>query len=288
MEQPFLVTEHINFLVCVGQESVLMRTRDPISKAIDLIDVMLSVPNSTWGVRELARKADLPPTTVHRLLTALKGVGFVDSDPDSGSYAVGLGFYRMAWQTDTHFPIRTVAAKYMRELVDCCNESALLVLYSPRRMEMIFASMLDSPHPVRYVIPLHEWVPVYTSASGMAIMAFLPPSERKQIIERTRLRALTERSITDPEELEKALAQIRSQGYAYTRGQRTPGSVGIAVPIFRGQEPRVIGDLMVTIPEQRFDEALVPHLANLVAERANKITEELGGRLPTQEELNKL
>jgi DNA-binding IclR family transcriptional regulator len=288
MEQLFLVAEHMDPPVYAGPESVLMRTRDPIGKAINLLGLMLSVPNSAWGVRELAREADLPPTTVHRLLSALTEVGFVDNEHNSGQYRIGLEFYRMAWQTDANYPIRAVASRHMRELVDCCNESALLGLYSAQRMEMIFASMLDSTHPVRYVIPLHEWVPVYTSASGMAIMAYLPASERRQIIERTQLKPVTRNSITDPEELESELARIRSRGYAHSRGQRTPGAVGIAAPIFRGQHARVVGDLVLTIPEQRFQDRLVPELAGLVAQQASEITQEIGGRLPTQEELDRL
>jgi DNA-binding IclR family transcriptional regulator len=155
-------------------------------------------------------------------------------------------------------------------------------------MEMMFGSMLESSHPVRYVIPLNEWVPVYTSASGMAIMAYLPRSQREQIIGRTKLAPLTPRGITDPTLLEEELARIRSQGYSCTHGQRTLGAVGVAAPIFRGHDAQVIGDLLLTIPEQRFDESRVPEFASMVMEFANRVTRKIGGRLPTPAELDQL
>lgn len=265
-----------------------MAERNPIGKAFQLLRVMLDTRYPSWGIRDLARASGLTPSTVHRLLSYLEREGLVGRDCENGRYQVGLEFYRIAWLAETRFPIRTAAVPFMRELVDHCNETSLLGLYSSQRMEMIFAYVVESSHPVRYVIPLNEWVPVYTSASGLAIMAFLKPSDRAQIVRRTNLAPLTKLSTTDPDLLEEELRQIRSQGYAWSSGQRTPGAVGIAAPIFWGPGSEVIGDLLLTIPEQRFDRGRVPELTRLVSHSATQITETLGGRAPTQAELDEL
>lgn len=248
---------------------------------------MLDGQDESWGVRELARASGLPPTTVHRTLGALNNEGLVDREPESDRYRIGLEFYRMAWRAEARFPIRDVALRSMRKVVDECNETVFLGLYDPARLEMMFVAVIESSHPLRYFIPLNQWIPVYTSASGMAIMAFLPREEREQIVNVTHLASLTEYTITDPRVLEKELTRIRARGYACTRSQRTVGAVGIAAPLW-GPSSRVIGDLVITIPEQRFDAREEPRLADLLRQHADCITQQIGGRPPSQKELDDL
>jgi IclR family acetate operon transcriptional repressor len=165
----------------------------------------------------------------------------------------------------------------MQSLVAGCNETAFLGLYDPARLEMVLAASVESLHPLRYVVRLHEWVPIHAGASGLAIMAFLPESERQAIISRTALRPFTDRTITEPQTLEKELARTRQRGYAFTRSQRIPGAVGLAAPIF-GPDSRVVGDLILTIPEHRFSQKKESCLATLVLEHTKQLTLAIGGR----------
>src|SRR5262249_32013102 len=75
-------------------------------------------------------------------------------------------------------------------------------------------------------------------------------AEQRAILARP-LPAITQQTITDASELARAVARIRQQGYAITRGERTPGAVGIAAPIL-GPGANCIGSIGITLPEQRF------------------------------------
>jgi len=96
-------------------------------------------------------------------------------------------------------------------------------------------------------------------------------------VSRTKLPSVTERTITDPELLDAELMRVRQLGYAVTHGQRVVGAVGIAAPIW-GPTGRVLGSIVVTVPEQRFQPSLELTLGQLAVEFANKITKALGGR----------
>jgi DNA-binding IclR family transcriptional regulator len=106
-------------------------------------------------------------------------------------------------------------------------------------------------------------------------MAFLSEEERRAIIDQTKLRPLTDRTIVRPGELEQELRRIRERGYACSTGQRIPGAVGLAAPIF-GPAGRVIGDLWLTIPESRFQPRTEADLARLVIDYARRVSEPLG------------
>lgn len=258
--------------------------RDALGKALQLlwwiVDTSDGSTDKEWGVRELAQGLHLPPATVHRGLTALMKHGLVQRNPDSGQYQLGMEFYRLAFKAQSHFGIRNASLPVMRNLVTQCNETAFLGRYDSFRMEMMFIAAVNSNHALRYVVPINEWLPVYAGAGGLAIMAFLPREERQAIIERTGLAPLTERTITDPVLLEEELARIRARGYAFSCGERNIGAVGVAAPIW-GADGRVMGDLVVSIPEPRFDEAMVPTLATLVIQHAKRIMEKLGAQAPS-------
>ncbi|MGH7266493.1 MAG: IclR family transcriptional regulator [Candidatus Rokuibacteriota bacterium] len=249
--------------------------RNPLTKLLRVLNWMIDARGEAWGVRELGQGMGLAPSTVHRILGLLEAHGLVQSDPTTRGYRLGLEFHRMAWRTTARFSVRQVALPLMRELVGRCNETAGLGLYDHVRMEMIVAEVVESTHPLRYVIALNQWMPVYTGASGLAIMAFLPEEERRAIIDRTKLRPLTDRTIVRRAQLEQELRRIRQQGYARSIGQRIPSAVGVAAPIV-GPAGRVIGDLWLTIPESRFQPRAEAQLASLVIDYARRVSELLG------------
>jgi len=125
------------------------------------------------------------------------------------------------------------------------------------------------------VVETNQWLPITAGASGLAILAFLPDDERRQLLSRP-LKALTENTITNPLALEQELTRIRQRGYAISHGQRTSGAVAIAAPIL-GADDKAIGDVILTIPEQRFDPNHEAYLADRVVECSDAITAEIGG-----------
>ena len=259
--------------------------RDALGKALQvlcwIIDASDGATDRDWGVRELSQRLHLPLATVHRVLTSLTKHGLLERNQTSGQYRIGMEFYRLALKLRSHFGLRNAALPVMQELVAKCNEAVFLGMYDSLRMEMMFVAVINSSHPLRYVVPINIWIPVYAGASGLAIMAFLPKEERQTIIKRTRLAPITARTITDPIVLEDELARIRERGYSLSYAQRTEGAVAIAVPIW-GPDGRVMGEINVSIPESRFDASMESTLAQLVTQHAQRIMKKLGGKAPSE------
>lgn len=257
--------------------------RDALGKAVQLlwwiVDASDNAKDNEWGVRELAQGLHLPPATVHRVLVSLMKHGLIQRNPTSGQYQIGMEFYRLASKAQSSFAIRNAGIPVMQDLVAQCNETAFLGLYDVSRMEMMFVAAVNSNHPLRYIVPINEWIPVYAGASGLAIMAFLPKDERQAIIKRTRLIPLTEHTISHPAVLEDEFARVRARGYAFSRGHRNVGAVAIAAPIW-GPGGRVIGDLVLSMPESRYDTKMEPDLARLVIQHAKRVMGRLGAQAP--------
>jgi DNA-binding IclR family transcriptional regulator len=247
--------------------------RDPVTRAFAVLLWMADAPGSSWGLREIAKSVGMPPSTLHRVLAHLQESGLVQQDAETDRYSLGLGFLRLTWKAADRHPVREVALPWMQQLVDATGETALLALYDPVRQEMLLAATIDSPHPIRQMRQVAEWLPVTAGATGRAILAFLPEAERRAILARP-LVAMTVRTITDPDLLPPVLEQVRRHGYAVSTGERTPGAVGIAAPIYAA-DGRVVGSVGITLPEQRFGPDDERRQAALVTETARTITENL-------------
>lgn len=248
--------------------------RSPVSKALKALIWLVQNPAPDVGVRDLAAGLGVVPSSAHRILGSLCEDGFVKQNKSNGRYALGLETFRLAHLIVARAPWRTAALTHMRKLVDRCNETALLGVYDAHRQQMVFAAAVESGHQLRYAIDLHTWMPVYAGASGLAILAFLGDDEIASVIERSRLSALTDATITDASRLRAALTVVRQQGYAITHGHRVPGAVGLAAPVF-GSDGRVIGDVCLTVPEQRFDKRGVAKLTKMLLACTGGITADI-------------
>jgi DNA-binding IclR family transcriptional regulator len=252
-------------------------SRTPALRVLKALTWIVQEQSQEVGVREIAAGLNVSPSTAHRLLSELVRADFVRHNGQTGRYSLSLEFLRLAHLTIAHLSLQQVALSHMRRLTDACNETSLLGVYDNMRHEMMFTAIIESSHPLRYSVDLNKWLPIHTGATGLAIMAFLREEEIGLIIERTRLAPLTSKSITERYKLEAELQKIRNRGYAITHGQRTPGAVGLAAPVFGGNG-EVVGDICLTLPESRFDKANEARIAELLMACASEVTRAIGGQ----------
>jgi DNA-binding IclR family transcriptional regulator len=242
--------------------------RGTATRSFRVLQVMLDSEQDSLGVRQMAAELGLPPSTVHRLLGVLQEERLVARNPD-GSYRLGLEFLRLAWKTTARFPLSTVARPVLERLAEQTEESALLSLYDAERQMWMFALAVESKHPLRYHLPMSEWVPLYNSASGLAIAAFLPTEQQDA--------SLAANDVTQPGKVRAELAAIAARGYAVSRGRRVHGAAGIASPLFDALG-KVAGAVALSIPDQRFSPAHESELGPAVQAAAAEVTQRIGGK----------
>lgn len=235
---------------------------------------MVDSDRDAYGVRELAGKLEVSPSTVHRLLTDLEKLGLV-SRAENGSYRLGLEFLRLAWTTVERYPLQEVSTDTLQELTEQTGESSFFAIYGEQRRQMMFSLAVESPHPLRYTLPLKQWLPLYAGASGLAILAYLEPDVLGEITH-GKIEKLTERTLVEPEALAERVATIIRDGYAITHGERIEGAIAIASPVF-GPSGTVVGSMGISLPETRFNAAHSSSLAGLVKQAAGQLTDYLTG-----------
>jgi DNA-binding IclR family transcriptional regulator len=227
------------------------------------------------SVAELTETVGLPRPTVHRLLDLLAREDMVEPDAVTRRWRPTVECQRLGALLSSRRDLVKLARPVMAEVVERSQEACLLGVYLPRRRQMIYAAEHTSPNPLSYRIELNSPVPVNWGASGRSILAFLPEEEIKAVLAERSPAPGTGEKAPGAGVLRRELEDIRQKGFAFSRGQKIPGSRGIAAPIL-GADGVAVGSLTLTIPEMRFREDAKEYLAEMVMSGAEKLSTTLG------------
>ena len=251
-------------------------TRDPLARAFQLLRWLIGERLDSVGVRETALALSIAPSTAHSLLAALVAEGVLQHEERMGRYTLGVELFHLAHRAVDQFPFRRIAMPHLRKLVAASNEAAHLSLYVRERGALVTIAGVESTHPVRYVIDMYSWRPLHVGAAGWAVLAFLPPSERAEMLAQ---RPTLHRKMLDDAALAREMDRIATRGYAFTRGTRIEGAVGIAAPLFDVQGS-VFGAVGVALPEQRFEPSEIDRLVKPLISCARDVMAEIEAPKP--------
>ncbi|HEY4269642.1 MAG TPA: IclR family transcriptional regulator [Galbitalea sp.] len=244
------------------------------SKVIMLLE-SLAAREDGIGVRELAREISIDKSAVSRLFEQLIDLGIAVQDDASGRFRVGPTLFALAATIHGRDTLWQAAEPIVRELATRFNETCYLAVRDGD--EIIFREKVDCTHKLRYVIDPGERAPLHAGAGGRAILLSLDDDEIREVATRTGLPAITSRTITDIDALLARTATDRAQGFALSRGERVLAGGAIAAPYYDAIG-RCIGSLVFTSPEQRYDPAQAPEIAEAVMKASHDLSLRLGMR----------
>ena len=217
----------------------------------------------------VGRAAGLARPTAHRLLVSLHEEGLVDRDQGTGRWVLGPELYLLGAQAASRYDVTAAAQPVVRRLSLATGESAF---FSARRGdETICLLREDGSFPIRSHV-LYEGIrfPLGVASAGLAILAYLSPSEVDAYFAHTDLTA----AYGDEHSAEAVLGRIattRSAGYAVNPGLLVEGSWGMGAAVFDAAGlPQWA--LSLTGIERRFDDARRRELGPLLLHEAHQLS----------------
>jgi len=133
----------------------------------------------------------------------------------------------------------------------------------------------ESSQTIRMISYVGKRAPLYCTALGKVLLAYIPEEERKKILGEKMLPRLTENTITDKRELEKELDKVKEQGFALDREENEKDVRCIAAPI-RNYQGEVIAAISISSPIFRIDKNIQNNLKGTLLETSKKISKRLG------------
>lgn len=218
-------------------------------KGLDLLEV-LAGDRREFTLTELARALEFPKPTAHRIVKVLEARGYLERDPATHAYRLGLKVWQLGYRVVNQFRLRGVARPFLEQLARETEEHVNLTVLDGQ--DSVFIDIIESLKPIRPYTYVGGRVPAYCSATGKAMLAW----ERKEVVEaviRKGLKPFTERTIVKADQLRDGLRRIRILGYAVNREEWREDVCGLAAPIWN-HENKVVGSVSITTPASRFDE----------------------------------
>ncbi|HSZ51716.1 MAG TPA: IclR family transcriptional regulator [Caulobacteraceae bacterium] len=244
---------------------------DSVKTALKVLEQLaLAAPA---GVSDLARAIDAPKSTIQRDLTTLHEAGWIRPVEHQGRrrWTLSAKVLTLARGLQPALRLRELALPAMEELRDLTRETIHLMLRDGNRVVLI--ERLDSPQTLRTVRQLGASAPLHATSNGKAILAHLSTAERAAYLARP-LRALTERTLTDPAALERDLEGVRARGFSLGDGELDPDVRAVAAPI-RLATDEAIAALSISCPAFRFPDDRIGQYGEWVRQAAAKISREL-------------
>jgi DNA-binding IclR family transcriptional regulator len=251
----------------------MSRSTDGAQRVIDVLD-LLGDSRDGLGVREVARRLDVHPSTSSRLLATLAAGGVLERDPATARYRIGARVVGLAAAAVDRLPVVSQARPELEHLSTVTAETVNLAIRDGRHVVYV-----DQVTPAQTVV-MASWVgrrsPVHASSSGKVLLAFGGGDLGAAIGSLGRLERLTERTVTDPAQLAETLRQVRRQGYAASAGELEEGLVTIAAPVVI--DGVATAAISVSGPAYRLPAREVPHLARRVMDAAAGAAHRMAGR----------
>jgi len=241
-----------------------------IRRALKVLSAF-SLEEPFLGVSEIAKKLDLPKSSVHWLLQVLQEEGYVCQDPKTNKYRLSVKLFHLGSIAANTMNINYVARPVMERLRDATEET--VNLYVLDGFDRVCIEQAEGIHLVRQVVRLGQKIPAYCGAAGKVLVAWQGEDFIEGLIAHTKLKRLTKNTISDVVLFKEELAKIRKQGYAVSCGERDIEVAAVAAPVF-DEEGKVLASLSVSGPVSRFE--ITPHVIEAVRNAASEISYQLG------------
>ena len=226
------------------------------------------------NLSDVVRKTGLNKTTAKRLVSNLADRGFLQQNPVTKQYQLGMRLFELGGIVFSSFSLRHAAAYPMSRLQN--EVGATVLLGTMMDDELVYVDKREGKGMIRISSDIGWRRPLHYGMLGMVLMANLDSKEVRRILKKSPLQAHTPFSITDEDAFSLRLEKIRKQGYIVEHQEAVEGVVGIAAPI-RDYSRKVIAALgiAVTLGNNHVQKEL-DRLVERVTRACDEISHDLG------------
>lgn len=176
------------------------------------------------SLSDIARQIGSPVSSCHSVLRTLKGRGYVYL-LDSRRYYPTRKLLDLGSRIAASDPLMERLAPHLEALHARTDETVMIG--KRQGEEVLYLLSLESRQAIRYTIRAGDRRPLHASAIGKALLGQLPD---ERLLRQLKLQRYTETTLTSAERLAADIRNSRKRGYFVTRGEYSPGGMGVAAP----------------------------------------------------------
>ncbi len=217
-----------------------------VERALDVL-LCFTIQTPELTMTQIAEQVGIHKSTAHRLLATLENKRFIQRDPNTGIYRLGIRLLQMAYLTMEQNDLRRLAVPFMHRLCDLYEENIDLAVLDDT--DVVYVNILEGPRRVKLAAAIGLRLPAFATASGKAILGFMPEKFVRRILDRG-MPELTPYTLNSSDVLFENLNSVRELGFAISEQELEEQINAVAAPIF-DRENHPIASLAIAGPAYR-------------------------------------
>jgi IclR family transcriptional regulator, KDG regulon repressor len=198
-----------------------------VARAFALLE-QLAFADTPMPLADISKTLKLAPSTTHRFLRTLVGLGFVVQDKTTDRYQATLKLFDLGSMVLGRFNLPERLLPTMRRIADQVADAVSLVVREGT--EGVLLERVEAAQEFQ-VFTKYRRIPLYCSAAGKVLLAGFDSANLQGYLARTVLQPLTENTITDTTRLRQEIEKIRKMGFSIDNEELQMGARCVAVPL---------------------------------------------------------
>lgn len=250
-----------------------------VAKTLKLLEY-LKTTSPELGLSQFTKLSGYDKASTHRRLTELVNAGFLEQDPATKTYRLGVALSRLALVREQSFPVGESAKRCVRRLHEQVRETAHVSVIQGKEGLSVLAHVDDQSHGNRVYVEPADVLPFHATSAGAVALAFSDQMFRDEALGRG-FKEITNRTETDPALLRLHIEDARRCGFGRSEGAYETDVFSIAAPLFN-REGKCAGAIAVVLPKARLTPEAEALIMRRLAEAAEDLTREWGGSMPPE------
>lgn len=255
----------------MDKSNQIIRTLDKGLYLLEVIEQEYEPVNLTT----LVNKLKWDKATVFRLCSTLERRGYIQKDPDTKCYSLGLKIYGLYDSITRNLDMQKIIRPYLNRLVKRTGETANLALVLEKSVVII--DTVRSSNVLSANVHIGEREPLHCTSLGKSYLAFIDPAEVETRLELP-LPEITPNTITSVEELREDLNEIRKRGWACEKEEYIEGMHCVSAPVLN-QFNLPVAMISISGPKYRFPVEKISEYGIIVSRLALEVSQWFGYKI---------
>jgi len=134
-----------------------------LNKAFTVLDILLK-NNAPMSMTEIGEQLHFYPSTIHRILDTLKYGGYVEQDPSTQKYQLGLKLLELGMAKLQQIDLIRESTPYLKELAKRCDETVHLGILEDNNV--LYLVKEESTQTIRMISYVGKRAPLHCTALG--------------------------------------------------------------------------------------------------------------------------
>ncbi len=215
-------------------------------RVLRVFDLLAQHPEGL-KIKEISSILSFPQSSTSGLIETLYTNNYLSAD-HFRKYKLGPKLIQLGGAAKESLDLYTQGLPFLKELMEEVQETVFMAILD--QSELAYIAKINSNRSIRTTAEPGKSKPLYCTGLGKTFLTFLPENGKNEILNKLRLKPITDKTITKKEDLLQQLESFAELGYSIDDEENEEGLYCLAAPVY-GVDQTIQAAISVAGPKER-------------------------------------